>query len=283
VAKRFVKIQVYDLKRRILEFKQEKQMDLGIKNKLFIVTGATSGLGNGVAQALLKEGARIIAVARDTEKLNRFVLENTGKVESFPGDITDPQTIKKMVGYLGDRYLSGILVNAGGPPAKSFLETVLEDWDAAYRNLLRWKVDLIHSLLSGFIRQKYGRIVFIESMSVKQPVTNLILSNSLRLSVVGFAKTLSQEVAKDGITVNILAPGFHDTPAAQRLFVKRSEVENIPVAEAKKRYELEIPVGKMGDTLEFGNLVAWLLSPHSGYITGQTISVDGGAIKGIMG
>lgn len=258
-------------------------MDLGIKNKMFIVTGATSGLGNGVAQALIKEGARIIAVARDSERLMRFESENRGKVESFQGDITEPETIEKLIQYMGDRYLSGILVNAGGPPAKSFLETVLEDWDTAYRNLLRWKVDLISSLMPVFIRQKYGRIVFIESMSVKQPVANLILSNSLRLSVVGFAKTLSQEVAKDGITVNILAPGFHDTPAAQRLFVKRSEVENIPVADARKKYGLEIPVGKMGDTLEFGNLAAWLLSPYSGYITGQTISVDGGAIKGTMG
>jgi 3-oxoacyl-[acyl-carrier protein] reductase len=104
------------------------------------------------------------------------------------------------------------------------LETNLDDWDTAYNSLLRWKVELIKALLPTFQNQNYGRIVFIESMSVKQPVANLVLSNSLRLAVVGFVKTLSQEVSKDGITVNILAPGFHDTPAAQRLFVKRSEV-----------------------------------------------------------
>jgi len=100
---------------------------------------------------------------------------------------------------------------------------------------------------------------------------------------VGFVKTLSNEIANEGITLNIMAPGFHDTPAAQRLFVKRADVENITVEEAKKKYEKEIKVGRTGDTLDFGMLAAWILSPHSGYITGQTISVDGGVIKATMG
>jgi len=101
--------------------------------------------------------------------------------------------------------------------------------------------------------------------------------------VLGFVKTLSQEVAGTGITLNILAPGFHDTPAAQRLFVKRAEVEGLSVDEARRSYESEIPVNRMGDTREFGMLGAWLLSPHSGYITGQTITVDGGSVKGMFG
>jgi 3-oxoacyl-[acyl-carrier protein] reductase len=258
-------------------------MDLGIKDKLFIVTGATSGLGNGVARALLKEKAKIIAVARNAEKLDVFSKEFPGQVEVLSGDVTQMETIQKLVQQSGSRDLDGILINAGGPPAKSFFETNLDDWDTAYQSLLRWKVALVKALLPKFQSQKYGRIAFIESMSVKQPVANLVLSNSLRLAVVGFVKTLSQEVAKDGITVNVLAPGFHDTPAAERLFVKRAEIENISVAAAKQKYESEIVVGKMGDTLEFGMLAAWLLSPFSGYVTGQTISVDGGAIKGTMG
>jgi len=258
-------------------------MNLEIKDKLFIVCGATSGLGKGVADALLKDGAKVIAVARDKKKLNDLSNAFPTQVEELQGDITQPGTIQQLFDKLGDSYLSGILVNAGGPPAKSFLETELTDWDDAYQKILKWKVNLTKLFLPIFQKQKYGRFVFIESESVKQPIRNLVLSTSLRSAVLGFVKTLSQEVAGTGITLNILAPGFHDTPAAQRLFVKRAEVEGLSVDEARRSYESEIPVNRMGDTREFGMLGAWLLSPHSGYITGQTITVDGGSVKGMFG
>ncbi|MCD4664192.1 MAG: SDR family oxidoreductase [Bacteroidales bacterium] len=258
-------------------------MNLEIKDKLFVVTGATSGLGKGVATALLKEGANIFAVASGEEKLNEFVKEYPGQIEGFSGDITKSETIERVNSKIGDRYLSGMLINAGGPPAKSFLESNIDDWDTAYKNILKWKVQITKIFLPKFIKQNFGRIVYIESSSVKQPIENLVLSNSLRLAVVGFVKTLSQEIAGKGVTLNILAPGFHNTPAAERLFVKRSQIESISIEEAKLKYESEIIVGRMGNADEFGSLAAWLLSPVSGYITGQTISVDGGAVKGTMG
>ena len=258
-------------------------MNLNIKQKLFIVTGATSGLGKGVAITLLKEGANIIAIARRKDKLYEFVKEYPNQIEGISGDITKSETIENINAKIGDRYLSGMLINAGGPPAKSFLETNIDDWDKAYKNILKWKVQITKTFLPKFIKQNYGRIVYIESVSVKQPIENLVLSNSLRLAVVGFVKTLSQEIAGKGVTLNILAPGFHNTPAAERLFVKRSEIENISIEEAKLKYESEIKVGRMGNADELGSLAAWLLSSVSGYITGQTISVDGGAVKGTMG
>jgi len=258
-------------------------MNLGLKNKLFIITGATSGLGNGVAKALLNENANIIGVARNNEKIEAIAKEFPGQFEPLTGDVFLTETIQKIMQQVGNRYLHGILINAGGPPAKSFLETELSEWDTAYNSLLRWKVELTKAVVPKFLSQKYGRIVYIESSSVKQPVANLVLSNSIRLAVVGFVKTLSQEVAKYGITLNILAPGFHNTPAAHRLYVKRSNVDNITIEQAETKYKSEIPVGAIGDPNDFGTLAAWLLSSLSGYVTGQTISVDGGAVKGIMG
>ncbi len=133
------------------------------------------------------------------------------------------------------------------------------------------------------IKAKYGRIVFIESSSVKQPIENLVLSTSLRLAVVGFAKTFSQEIAKTGVTLNILAPGAHDSPAINRIHLKKSEQTGIPVDVIRKEGTQQIPVGILGNTHDFASLAAWLLSPVSGYITGQTISVDGGALKTIFG
>ncbi len=258
-------------------------MDLKLTNSLFVITGGSSGLGRGVASALLQEGAKMIIVARDTDKLLTFQKSYPEQIEYLVGDISKDKTIEEVYKMVGNRFLSGLVVNAGGPPAKSFIETEMDEWDSAYYSILRWKVKITKTFLPKFIDQNYGRIVYIESSSVKQPVKDLVLSNSLRLAVVGFVKTLSQEVAGKQITLNVLAPGFHETPAAERLFDKRSQIEGISKSEAKKRYENEISVGRMGHPDDFGSLATWLLSKSSGYITGQTISVDGGMIKGTMG
>jgi 3-oxoacyl-[acyl-carrier protein] reductase len=258
-------------------------MDLQLKNKLFLVGGATAGFGNAVARALIAEGAKVIAVARNAENLSEFVSQFPENIEAINGDITDSEIIREIIEYIGDRQLDGILVNAGGPPAKSAQETTLEDWDTAYFSVMRWKIELVMALLPKFKAQKYGRIVFVESISVKQPIANLVLSNSLRMAVVGFVKTLSQEVGHEGITMNVMAPGYHDTDAVKRVLQKSSEVEGISYEEVQLKVETHIPVGRMGDPDEFATLALWLLSPQSGYVTGQTISVDGGATAGSFG
>lgn len=258
-------------------------MDLKFKNKLFIICGATGGFGASTAKALLNEGANIIAVARTFEAVKKLENDFPGKVEGIAEDITKSSSINLLKEKVGDRLLSGILVNAGGPPAKSFIETNLDDWDSAYESLLRWKIELTKAFIQKFSKQNYGRFLYVESMSVKQPVENLVLSNSLRMAVVGFVKTLSQEIADRGITLNILAPGYHDTHAMQRLFEKKSQVDGITKEEARKQFESEIKMGKMGSPDEFASLALWLLSPLSRYVTGQTISVDGGLIKSVFG
>jgi len=258
-------------------------MDLHIKNQLFVVCGATSGFGNAVLKNLVADGAKVIAIARGQEKLDELKKSNSELIETFCGDITQSETIQLLAEKIGDRKLSGAFVNAGGPPAMKTLETTLDDWDNAYHQLLRWKIELTQALVPLLMKEKYGRMVFLESSSVKQPIDNLVLSTSLRLSVVGFVKTLSQEIAESGVTLNIVGPGYHETPAINRLLKKKAEQENSTAQEAKDKIASGIRMKRMGNPEDLGQLAAWLLSPSSGYITGQTISVDGGQILGIHG
>jgi 3-oxoacyl-[acyl-carrier protein] reductase len=257
-------------------------MDLGIKNQLFVIGGATSGFGKAIVDALLKEGANIIAIARGEEKLKTLQASASKQVEILAGDISDSVVIEQLVKIVGDRPLHGMVINAGGPPAKTVLETTLEDWDAAYKNILRWKVEITQAFVPKMMAQNYGRIVYIESASVKQPLENLVLSNSLRVAVVGMVKTLSQEIGKSGVTLNILGPGSHNTPAIDRIYKKKSEQTGSPFEEVKQKAIMQIPVGALGEADDFASLAVWLLSPMSRYITGQTITVDGGSVKSML-
>ena len=250
---------------------------------VFIVCGATSGFGSGVARKLIAAGKNILAIARDPQKLKALQQEHPDHVEYLSGDLTRLAFHEEIEENLKGRFLSGMFLNSAGPPAKSIEETDLEDWDQAYQTLLRWKVALTKRLLPLMKQQQYGRILFLESSSVKQPIENLVLSTSLRLAVVGYAKTLSEEAGHHGITSNVLAPGYHDTRALSRLYEKKSQDLNISLEEARKSLEEQTKVGAIGNPHHLGGIAAWLLSEEAGYITGQTISVDGGVIKGVFG
>lgn len=257
-------------------------MDLQINNQAFLVCGATSGFGKGTATALLNEGAKVIGVARKEEGLNEMAYKFGDRFIAVKGDITTSQTIEKAIKAAKTHDISGVLVNAGGPPALNFQETTLENWDEAYRSLLRWKVELTQKLLPHFTQKAYGRFVFVESASVKQPIENLVLSTSLRLSVVGFVKTLTQEIDIPGITFNIVGPGSHETPAINRLIKKASEKQDIPFEEAKAAMTEKLPVKKMGNPDYLGSLAAWLLSPLSEFVTGQVYAIEGGSVKSTL-
>ncbi len=256
-------------------------MNLRLDNQLFIVGGATGGFGAAIAEKLVLEGANVIAVARTASKLATLKKKYKGQVETITGDITKSRTIDKILKKVADRHLAGVLVNAGGPPANPAMAATLEEWDGAYKSVLRWKVDLTKRLMPKLIEQKYGRFVFIESVSVKQPIANLVLSNSIRMAVVGFVKTLSAEVVQHGVTMNILGPGYHDTSAVDRIFNKRAEQTGLSPAEVKAGFISNLKIGQMGQPADFAELAVWLLSESSRYVTGQTIVVDGGFMNGV--
>lgn len=258
-------------------------MDLNLKNKTFLVCGATSGFGTAVARNLLDEGAKIVAVARSKDKLEDLANLDKKNIKVLAGDLTEEETIDRIFRKFDMHELSGALINAGGPPAMQFHETSIEDWDDAYRKLVRWKVLITRKLIPILKKNKYGRILYIESASVKQPIENLILSNSLRMAVIGMVKSIAQDVIAEGITLNVLAPGYHETQAVKRLINKKAENEGSDYISAKKKIELSIPSGHMGSTEDFASLATWLLSEKSGYISGQTISIDGGMIKYVFG
>lgn len=257
-------------------------MDLLHKNRFYIVCGATSGFGLATTKHLIADGARVMGIARTAENLGKIKNDYSESFFPFAGDITKSSVIKELHEKTANTKIDGILVNSSGPPAMSFAETTLSDWDNAYNSLLRWKIELVKTFLPDMLKNKYGRFVFIESSAVKQPIENLVLSTSMRLSVVGFVKTLSQETVQSGVTMNIMAPGYHFTPAIDRLVHKKAENEKITYEEAKEMMEKATPMKKTGNPDDFASLAVWLLSPLSGYITGQTFAVDGGVIKSTL-
>jgi len=256
-------------------------MDLHIYDHFFIVGGASSGLGKAVAIRLLQEGAQVLGIARGADALVAMELLFPERFSFIATDITGLDGLQEITNRVGDRQVHGVLINAGGPPAKMIMETTPEDWDDAYYKLLRWKVPFVQALIPAMKNAAYGRILFLESQSVKQPIENLVLSNSLRMAVVGFAKTLSREIAGTGITVNVIGPGSHNTAAIERLYKKKSEQTGLEETEVRQAAIRNIPVGALGQAEDFAQLAAWLLSPGSRYVTGQFYLVDGGSTAGV--
>jgi 3-oxoacyl-[acyl-carrier protein] reductase len=258
-------------------------MDLMIKAQNFLVCGAGSGMGRAIAEALCNEGAYVFGIARSEDGLKSLREQFPDNFIWLAGDLRHSKTLDAVVEQALRKPLHGAVINAGGPPAKAALETTMDDWDEAYKLVVRWKIDLVNRLIPKMAGQSYGRILFIESQSVKQPIPNLVLSNAMRMAVVGYAKTLSLEVASKGITVNVLAPGSHNTPAIERIVKNRSEKTGISLQEARRQMETSIPVGRMGEADEIASLASWLLSPHAGYVTGQTVGHNGGNVQGVFG
>lgn len=245
--------------------------------------GASSGFGHAIAMQLLAEEASVIAIARRGDLLEKLYQPYSERVECLEGNLLSSETLEAIEGYFNSGLVHGIVLNAGGPPTGTPLQTSMSDWDEAWQLVMRWKIDLALRIAPRFCESGYGRILFIESQTVKQPLPSLVLSNAFRAGIAGFSKSLALEVAAMGVTVNILAPGSHETPAIERVIQKNSNDWNLSLSETKIRMEQTIPVGRMGRAEELASLACWLLSEQSGYVTGQTISHDGGVVAGLFG
>ncbi len=262
-------------------------MDLGLRDRVAIVAAGSKGLGRAIATVLAAEGARVVVCARGAEALEatcRAITATGGRTHGVVADVTAPGDVTRVVAEAERAFgPPDILVsNTGGPKSGRFETLTPEDWDAATRLLLLSAVGFARAVLPGMRARHWGRIINVTSIAAKQPVDGLMLSNSLRAGVVAFARTLANEVAADGITVNNLLPGYTRTDRVVDLSVQMAAAGGTTPEEIVKRWEAEIPMKRLGEPAEFAALAAFLASEQAAYVTGQSIAVDGGWIRGLF-
>lgn len=263
-------------------------MDLGLKGKVALVAAASKGLGRAIADVLAAEGASLIICARgrdDLEAAKRSIESRTGaKVHAIAADVSDAEQLARLASEAIGKWgkIDVLVTNSGGPPSGPATTHDWQRWDDAVKLLLRSTVELTRAVLPGMRERKWGRIINVTSIAVKQPVDNLILSNSIRAAVTGFARTLANEVATDGVTVNCMLPGYTRTERVEELADATAGREGLTRQEIVARFENQIPMRRMGEPAEFAALAAFLASEQASYITGQSIAVDGGWIKSLL-
>lgn len=257
-------------------------MDLGLKGKRALVTAASRGLGRASAMALAAEGAHVAVAGRNTAAMESLVedLKAAGAPSAIAVemDLTQRATLKPGVDKVVEVF-GGIDIfvgNTGGPEANPFLNVPRESWEVALNEGLLPMVDLCHAILPHMQANKWGRIIFVTTVGVKIVQPNMVLSDSLRLAMVGLAKSLSIEFAHEGIMVNCLCPGPFATDRMEYLVQSSMRIDNLSRAEAEAVWLDEVPVKKFGDPADFGAIVATLASERAGFITGTAIALDGG-------
>lgn len=253
-------------------------MDLGLRGRGALVAAASKGLGRACAEALIAEGVDVFISSRDAAAIERTA-KHIGAAGWFAADVSKPGDPEALVAAAAAQLasLDLIVVNAGGPPPGTFQSTRLELWEVAFHLTLMSAVRLARAGLPHLKKSDQGRIVFITSISVRQPIPNIALSNAMRAAVTGLAKTLSLELAPDRITVNCLAPDAILTDRMRNLALAAGEDPE----ESIKRAAASAPMGRMGDPAEFGAACAFICSKQAGYITGQTLGIDGGTLLGV--
>ncbi len=257
-----------------------------LEGKIALVTGASSGLGFAAAEALAAQGARVAIASRGGDKLERALatLVGTGAdAIAVPADVRFPESLDNVVAEVQSRLgpIDILVANGGGPPSKPAVDLTDEDWQQAIPLVLLFVPRLCNRVLPGMRERKWGRIVAINSVSARQPIPNLALSNALRPAVLGYLKTLSQEVAADGVTVNAVLPGYTLTDRQDELSRATSARTGKSVEEVIASWVANTPAGRMAEPKEIAAAIGFLCSPAASYVTGQALAVDGGYVRGL--
>ena len=262
-------------------------MNTGLKDRCVIVAGSSRGIGRAAAELFAAEGAKVAMCARDEKALQAAAdaVRRTSGAEVFAQavDVTGEAAVQRFVQEVASRFggVDVCVTNAGGPPPRMFLETTAEEWRRAFETNFMSIVFFAHAVLPLMQRGKWGRLITITSVAVKQPVADLIYSNAVRSGAVGLVKSLANEFGKDGITVNNVGPGYTATERLRELGAKRAGEAGISQEEFFRRLSSETPVRRVGTPEEVAQAIVWLASEAAGFITGQTILVDGGIYKGL--
>jgi 3-oxoacyl-[acyl-carrier protein] reductase len=269
------------------------RMDLGLKDRVAAVAAATSGLGLAIASELLREGARVAICGRDPARLGRALEGLRASLAGSPdarqrvigvaADLASPAGaetfLRQAAAELGP--VDILVVNCGGPPAGGPLAFGDEAWRSGFELTFLSAARLVAPVVQGMRERHWGRIVFVTSISVKQPIAGLAMSTALRSAVVGYAKSLSDELAASGITVNCVAPGSTSTERLEYLFRKRAETRGVELGRIREEAEAQIPARRLGRPEELAAAVAFLASTRASFITGTILPVDGGAVRSL--
>jgi 3-oxoacyl-[acyl-carrier protein] reductase len=263
-------------------------MDLGLSNRVAIVTGSSRGIGKAIAYALAREGANVTICARNTEQLMETAREITASTgtEVFPVrmDLREPEDICSMVEKTVDTFsrIDILVNNTGGPPSGLFLETSEDDWQSAVHSLLTSVVNCCREVIPYMKKEKWGRIINMTSFAAKQPAERLILSNTLRAGVLGLTKTLSNELAEDNILVNAVCPGWTQTRRIEELAKATAEESGSTYEAVIRGWADRIPLKRLAQPEDIAAPVVFLASEKANYITGAVIQIDGGFIQSLI-